>query len=80
MPGVLFFWVALLFKSMPSMTLIPERYPFNTFYIPQLEPLADKCFVVRVQPEQELFVQGDDVNHLFILVSGVVRLFAKFPV
>jgi CRP-like cAMP-binding protein len=42
--------------------------------------LAEHCYVLRVLPEQELLVQDDDINFVFILVSGILRIFSKFPV
>ena len=44
-----------------------------------LRQLAQASFVVKALPGQELFVQGDTVKYVFVLVSGVVRLFARFP-
>jgi len=41
--------------------------------------LARQSFVVKALPGQELFVQGDTVKYLFVLISGVVRVFARFP-
>jgi len=46
----------------------------------QLSTLSNDSFVVSLQPEQELFVQGEDIKYLYILVSGILRIFAKFPV
>ena len=46
----------------------------------QRTKLAEHCYVLRVLPEQELLVQDDDVNYVFILVSGILRIFSKFPV
>lgn len=41
--------------------------------------LARQSFIVKALPGQELFVQGDNVKYLFVLISGVVRVFARFP-
>ena len=46
----------------------------------QLSTLSNDSFVVSLQPQQELFVQGEDIKYLYILVSGILRIFAKFPV
>jgi hypothetical protein len=57
-----------------------ESMLFTTLSDKQLDALAEKCSVISVLPEQELFVQGDEISFVYILVAGTVRIFAKFPV
>ncbi len=56
-----------------------ESVLFENLSSEQCKELAEHCYVLRVLPGQELMVQDDDVNYVFILVSGVLRIFAKFP-
>ena len=56
-----------------------ESILFENLSSEQRTELAEHCYVLRVLPGQELMVQDDDVEYVFILVSGVVRIFAKFP-
>lgn len=57
-----------------------ESVVFRDLSTTQRYLLAEECFVLRVLPEKELFVQGDDIVYFFILVSGILRVFSRFPV